>query len=228
MFAVLCLLFGSAVWAETLKTVQPEKVGLSTERLKRIDRILNADIINGRIPGAVALIARNGQIAYFKSFGMQVKATSTPMKEDSIFRIASMTKVITSVAVMMLMEEGKLSLLDPVSTYIPAFENVDVVDTVEKKEIITKDDKGNQTRQISEVVTGTVKPDRPIRIHDLLRHTSGLTYGGSENMAIKRLYTEAGIHEKQKITLESWTKKLAGIPLAYQPGTRWVYSYSNS
>ena len=212
--------------ADLTETAAPEKVGLSSERLDRIDHVLKADVENGKIPGAVALIARNGKIAYFKSFGMQVKAASIPMKKDSIFRIYSMTKIITSVAVMMLMEEGKLFLRDPVSKFIPEFENVEVVDTVDSREIITTDEKGNPVKKVIEVVTGTVKPDRSVKIQDLLRHTSGLTYGHAGKSAVKNMYVEAGIDKKHDLTLEAWAKKLAGVPLACQPGTRWEYSLS--
>ncbi len=121
-----CFVFISSALAETLPSTVPEAVGLSSERLARIGTKLEADIAEGKIPGAVVLVARKGKIAYFEAFGMQDKEAGIPLKKDSLFRIYSMTKPFASVAAMMLFEEGKLLLSDPVSTYIPAFKDVQV------------------------------------------------------------------------------------------------------
>ena len=224
--SICCLLFASIVHSASLPTAVPEEVGLSSERLNRIDTIVKTDIAKHKLPGAVVLVARNGKVAYFKSFGMQDNATATPMKKDSIFRIYSMTKVVTSVAVMMLMEEGKLSLSDTVAKFIPAFKNVRVVDNIKKIEIIEKDKSGNKAKQVIEVVASTKRPLRPITIQDLLRHTSGLTYSFSSVSAVQRMYYDSGVKQSHKLTLKAWTGKLAKMPLAFQPGERWEYSRS--
>ena len=119
IFTLFFLIISSASWAGTLPTTKPENVDLSTERLNRLSAILKADVNQGKIPGAVALIARRGKVAYFESFGMRDKAKAAPMKKDTIFRIYSMTKPIVSVAVMMLQEEGPICPRDPISQFIP-------------------------------------------------------------------------------------------------------------
>jgi len=153
IFSLFCLLIASIAWAEVLPTAVPEQVGLSSQRLNRIDTVLDADINKGMIPGAVALVARKGKIAYFKSFGMRDKAKSLPMEKDSIFRVYSMTKPIVGAAAAILLEEGKFLLYDPVHKYIPSFKDVKVGQ-------IKTDDAGK------EVVT-TVKSSNVMTIHDL-------------------------------------------------------------
>jgi CubicO group peptidase (beta-lactamase class C family) len=173
---------------------------------------VKADLEAGRIPGAVVLVARRGKIAYFESFGMRDKAAGTPMQKDTIFRIYSMTKPITSVAVLMLLEEGQISLRDPISKYIPELGDLQV--GVEG----TNSDTGK-------VTFTTVPAEREITILDLLRHTSGLTYGVSGQSAVKTQYKKAGIHSRDQ-TLAELIEKLGTLPLLYQPGTRWEYSRS--
>ena len=129
MMAALVMIFILAATASAQGLPQaknPEEVGLSSERLNRIDTVLKADIEKGQIPGAVALVARKGKIAYFKSFGLRDKEKSLPMEKDSIFRVYSMTKSITAVAASLLLEEGKLLLSDPVAKYIPSFKDIQV------------------------------------------------------------------------------------------------------
>ena len=149
---LFCLLISSTAWSE-LSTAKPEDVGLSSERLNRISATLKAHIEKGVIPGAVVLVARNGKIAYFENFGMRDLSKSLPMEKDTIFQIYSMSKPITSVAAMMLHEQGRFYLGDPVSKYIPEFKEMKV---------------GEE---------GSEPAIKQITIHDLLRHTSGLTYG---------------------------------------------------
>jgi len=191
---------------------KPEEVGLSSERLNRIDTVLKADIEKGQIPGAVALVARKGKIAYFKSFGMRNKEKSLPMEKDSIFRVYSMTKSITAVATSILLEEGKLLLWDPVAKYIPPFKDIQVGE-------VKKDETGK------EVVT-MVKPGNVMTIQDLLRHTSGLSYFFYPPKAIQDMYVQAGMHKTEEMTNAEICEKLAKLPLVANPGTKYQYGMS--
>ncbi len=163
LVTLFCLLISSTAWAE-LSTAKPEDVGLSSERLNRISTTLKAHIEKGVIPGAVALVARKGKIAYFESFGMRDLETSSPMQKDTIFQLYSMTKPITSVGLMMLHEQGRIYLGDPVSKYIPELKGLKVG--------VESTDPASGQKTFS-----TVPAQSEITIHDLLRHTSGLTYG---------------------------------------------------
>lgn len=205
------LLISSVAWAQ-LRSVKPKKVGLSQERLDRLGAVLKADIEEGKIPGAVVLVARRGKIAYFESFGMRDKVAGAPMRKDSIFRIYSMTKPIVSVAAMMLHEQGRISLGDPVSKYIPGFKELKV--GVETTDSAT-----------GETFFSTVPAKSKMNIHDLLRQTSGLTYGFFGKSAVKTMYKKAGIYKKDQ-TLAEFVQKLSKLPLQYQPGTKWEYSRS--
>ena len=122
----LILVLSAGAWAQGLPTAKPENVGLSSERLDRVAQTIRADVEKGRLPGAVVLIARKGQVAYFEAFGFRDKAAGAPMGKDAIFRIYSMTKPFTSVAVMMLVEEGRIQLTDPVSKYLPQLTKLQV------------------------------------------------------------------------------------------------------
>jgi CubicO group peptidase (beta-lactamase class C family) len=210
---VLCLSFSSIALAEVLPVVVPEEVGISSERLKRIDINLQADIEQNKYPGVVALIARHGKIAYFKSYGLQNTKTGAPMQQDSIFRIYSMTKPIVSVAFMTLVEEGKVFLSDKVSKYLPEFKDLKVgieeVDPATGKMVLKE----------------TVPVERQMTIQDLLRHTSGLTYGVFGKSPIKTLYLKAQSWISNQTSAELVTK-LSQIPLRSQPGSRWEYSRS--
>lgn len=191
---------------------KPEEVGLSSERLNRIDTVLKADIEKGQIPGAVALVARKGKIAYFKRFGMRNKEKSLPMEKDSIFHVYSMTKSITAVAASILLEEGKLLLWDPVAKYIPPFKDIQVGE-------VKKDETGK------EVVT-MVKPGNVMTIQDLLRHTSGLSYFFYPPKAIQDMYVQAGMHKTEEMTNAEICEKLAKLPLVANPGTKYQYGMS--
>ena len=208
------LLAGAATWvhAAPLPEASPEEVGMSTERLGRLDAAMQKAVDSRELPGAVVLIARDGQLVYAKSFGWQDREKNIPMSNDSIFRLYSMTKPVVSVAAMMLVEEGRLGLQEPVSKYIPEFKEM-------KVGVESKDADGKP------VIT-LVDAKRQITVQDLLRHTSGLTYGvlGAPN-AIKKMYLDAQIFS-QKWVLADFVKALARLPLEFQPGTTWEYSHS--
>jgi CubicO group peptidase (beta-lactamase class C family) len=160
----------------------------------------------------VVLIAREGKIALFEAFGFQDREKRIPMKPDSIFRIASMTKPITSVALMMLVEEGKIQIDDPLSLYLPEFKELKV--GVEK--VVPETGKSHLVLE---------PPRREPTIQDLLRHTSGFTYDLFGDSLVKRAYQAADVRSADQ-TLAEFTSRLAKLPLAYQPGTTWEYSVS--
>lgn len=193
------------------KAQSPEEVGFVATRLKRLSDRIEEGVKNNELPGAVVLIARNGKLVMFDSFGFRDKEAKVPMTNDTIFRIASMTKPIVSVAAMMLMEEGKLTLADPVSRYIPGFANTKVA--VEKK----KEDGTVEYVQEPQV--------RPMTVQDLMRHTSGLTYGAPGANQIKQSYLDMNVNDRSQTTAEM-ADKLAKLSLMYQPGTTWEYSMS--
>jgi CubicO group peptidase (beta-lactamase class C family) len=193
--------------AQSLGYADPETVGFSRERLDRIASAINADVAAGMIPGATLLIARHGKIAYFKSFGWLNAPTRTPLPNEAIFRIYSMSKPITSVAAMILVEQGKLFLSDPVEKYIPAFAHMQVA--AEKP--------GGGEVEL-------VPAARPITIQDLARHTSGLTYGFF-NTAVAKMYRDARLLDFSG-TNADFVGAIAKLPLAAQPGSSWNYSNS--
>jgi CubicO group peptidase (beta-lactamase class C family) len=175
-------------------------VGLCPERTQRLMDVLRREVASGRLPGAVAMIARRGQIGLFEAVGQQDPGTGTPMKTDSIFRIYSMTKPVVSVAVMMLVERGQLLLSDPVSRWLPEYANQQVA---------------------------TAQGLEPVRqaatVQDLLRHTAGLTYEFLGDSAVQRQYGEVKIASRERTNAE-FSQTLAALPLQFQPGTVWAYS----
>jgi CubicO group peptidase (beta-lactamase class C family) len=187
-------------------SIAPEDIGLSTAGLNRLSSVLRGEIERKRVPGAVALIARRGQIGYFESFGQRDPASGAPMAKDSIFRIYSMTKPIVSVAAMMLWEEGRFLLNDPVAKYLPDLGRCKVA-------VI----QGGEIEQ--------VPAERPITIQDLLRHTSGLTYEFRGNGPIHKMYMAARIYSRDQSNAEQ-VAALGKMPLLNQPGTKWEYSRS--
>jgi CubicO group peptidase (beta-lactamase class C family) len=193
------------------KAQSPEEVGFVASRLKRLSDRIEEGVKNNELPGAVVLIARNGKLVMFDSFGFRDKEAKVAMTNDTIFRIASMTKPIVSVATIMLMEEGKLTLADPVSRFIPAFANTKVA--VEKK----KED--GTVEYVQEPQT------RSMTVQDLLRHTSGLTYGAAGANQLKQSYLDMNVNDRNQTTAEM-ADKLAKLSLVYQPGTAWEYSMS--
>jgi CubicO group peptidase (beta-lactamase class C family) len=208
---LLCaaLLLSSIVFGQGLPDAKPESVGMSSDRLGRIKTALQREIDADRMPGAVMMIARNGKLVYSETIGFQDKTAGKPMAKDAIFRLYSMTKPLTSVAAMMLVEEGRLQLTDPVSKYLPP---------LAKMEVLVKDQEGKVSREPAK---------RPITIHDLLRHTAGLAYGEFSTIPeIKAAYREAGmlLPGVNTLTPEQFTSAIANVPLAHQPGTTWEYS----
>jgi CubicO group peptidase (beta-lactamase class C family) len=193
----------------------PEDVGLSSERLQRIANVIQKSVDEGRIAGGVALVARHGKIAYLKAVGMDDREAKKPMRTDNIFRICSMTKPITSVAVMMLYEEGRFTLNQPVSDFIPEFKNLKVLDPPYPQ------DKTSPPGAL-------VDAKRPITIRHLLTHTSGLTYHW--NPRLGKVYTEAKMGHgllQQEGTIGEAVRRLAAQPLLFQPGDAWEYSLAD-
>jgi CubicO group peptidase (beta-lactamase class C family) len=212
MSAVATCIAFSAFAQGLPKASQPEEVGLSSVRLKRVTSTLQGDIDSGKIPGAVVLVARNGKVAYLEALGFQDREKNIPMTTDAIFRIASMSKPLTSVAIMVLVEEGKIQLSDPVSVYLPEFKGLQV--GVEK----TNADSGKPELSL-------MPAQREMTIQDLLRHTSGLTYDFIGKSLVKQALLEANLRDRNQ-TLAEFVSRLSKLPLAHQPGTTWDYSFS--
>jgi len=210
LLPLLLVFVALSAWAQELPTATPEEVGLSKEGLGQIDATLQQFVDEERVAGVVALIARRGKIAYFETLGMQDVEAGTPMDKDTIFRIFSMTKPITSVAVMMLYEEGRFDLDDPVSKYIPQLGGLEV--GVEKNDPDT-----------GETTFTTVPAERDMTIRDLLRHTAGLTYGLFARSKVDQMYLQAGVLGRSD-TIGDMVEKLAKLPLKHQPGSIWEYS----
>ena len=202
----------SAQAQEILPTAaKPEDVGLSSERLARLAKVTQGHVDTGLLPGAVILIARRGKIAYYEAFGFRDRDKGLPMTRDAIFRIYSMTKPITTTAAMLLQEEGRLQVHDPVSRTLPELAHMKV-----GTERI--DAAGRKTFEILPV-------QREITLQDLMRHTSGFTYGTRGNSPVNTAYIDARIGSRDD-TNADLVAKLAKIPLKYQPGTRWEYGVS--
>jgi CubicO group peptidase (beta-lactamase class C family) len=198
--------------APLLSPGDPAELGFSPERLARIDTALNAEVAKKSYDGAVLLIARKGRIAYFKSFGKRDPQKDLPMVDDAIFRVHSMTKSVTAVAVMQLMEEGKLILSDPVFKYLPAFRDVQVAD-------IQKDAAGKETM--------TLRPPKShMLVLDLLRHTAGLSYWFMAPKSVQAEYLKAGMRDLRGLTTMEVMDKIASLPLVCDPGTQYNYSVS--
>lgn len=196
--------------APVLKEATPESAGMSSERLNRIDRMLQSAVDSGWTAGAVGFIARDGKIVYNKAFGVSDLETKTPLRTDNIFRIASQTKAITSIAVMMLFEEGKFLLDDPVSKYIPEFKNPQVLDKFNEKD----------------TTFTTVPARREITIRDLLTHTSGIDYAGIGSPNMRAIYAKYGIpggFGTDKMVIGEKMKALGKLPVAHTPGEKYTY-----
>jgi CubicO group peptidase (beta-lactamase class C family) len=209
LLTALLLLATNTAWAQFTESDPLDSTGFVQERLGKIDAVINAEIASGKIPGAVALVARNGKIAYFKSFGFADIDAQTPMQKDSIFRLASMTKAITSVAAMILYERGLFQLNDPVSKYIPEFADMQVVSEM--------DANGD--------VSATVPAAAQIKIIDLFTHSSGISYPFASNN-VQKSYVDAGVIDgmtSRDITLADQMKLLATQPLLFEPGSGYVY-----
>ncbi|MDH7493068.1 MAG: serine hydrolase domain-containing protein [Candidatus Saccharicenans sp.] len=210
--AWLVLAFCLPAWPGNLPVVRPGEVGLSAGRLERLGQVMQSYCDQKGAPGMVVLIARDGKVAYQRSFGKFRLDKPDPMPLNAIFRIASQSKAVTSVAVMMLMEEGKLLLDDPISKYLPEFKETDVAVKPEGKEA-----KGYSV----------VPAKRQITIRDLLTHTAGISYGDGP---AREEYLKAGIHgwflTDKDMTIGELVKKLTKLPFEAQPGERFVYGYN--
>jgi len=206
----LCLSASGAVAAEVaLPRAKPEEVGLSSERLARIGETLKADIEAGRIPGAVIAIARHGKLVALDAYGWRDKAAGVAMTTDTIFNIASMTKPMTTVGALMLYERGKLLIDDPLAKYFPKFATMRVA---------ARDAAGEPTAE-------TVPANRPVTIQDLMRHTSGLIYGGRGNTLVHKMYPASSTEAAREYDGAAFMDKLAALPLLYQPATVWDYGF---
>ncbi len=189
--------------ASSLSFAEPKTLGFLPDRVARLQSVLQDEINRERLPGAVVMIARHGKIALLQSLGWQDPATRTPMQTDSVFRIYSMTKPITSVAIMMLYEQGRLLLTDPVGKFIPAFAKQQVLPAAE----------GSALR----------RANRPSTVHDLLRHTSGLSYEFLGVGPVQREYAQARMGTRDRSNAE-FMPALGALPLINDPGTVWECS----
>ena len=211
LLAVILLLL-VPIGARALETAKPEDVGLSTDRLARIGQALTRQIEERSFPGAVALVARKGRIAYFETVGQLSPKTSAPMTKDAIFRLYSMTKPFTSAALMQLVEEGRIRLTDPVGVYLPQLAKLQVA--------------APSTDPSGKITYTLVATERPVTLYDLMRHTSGIVYAGfTRTEYIKDLYTKGNVGW-DGVTPAEQLDALAKVPLARQPGTMWEYGLS--
>ncbi len=198
--------------SSTLEEGDAKEVGMSPERLAKIDVMLSEEVNDGNIPGVVALIARKGKIVLYKAYGIGNGETKQPLEKEAIFRIASQTKAITATAVMMLWEEGKFQLDDKISKYIPEFGEAQILESFNE----------------ADSTYTTKAAENQITIRDLLTHTSGIGYGVIDgDDRFKKMYAKAGITDlftTEKITIAESVKKLATLPLHHEPGEAFTYS----
>lgn len=194
-----------------MNTIAPEEVGVSSARLNRIGKAMQSYVDERKLAGLITMIARRGQVLHFECFGMMDIEAGKSMQSDTIFRIHSMTKPITSVAVMMLYEQGDFQLKDPVSRFIPGFKDLRV--------FVKATESGLELAE----------PEREVTMQDLLTHTSGLVYGDPEGSPVEAAVWQAD-REAEKVapdeTLEEWIQRLVRLPLAHQPGSKWHYGLS--
>jgi CubicO group peptidase (beta-lactamase class C family) len=219
------VLFAPAVRADmstALPQAAAEQVGMSKQKLDRIRPALQREIDEGKLAGTVVMVARKGKLVYADAVGFQDKAESKPMALDSVFRIYSMTKPLVSVAAMMLVEDGKIQLTDPISKFLPAFKNQQVS--------VARADP-----EFARITYTTVPADREATVQDLLRHTAGLAYGEiTVNAPVKAAYGAAGVHlpnvrdyDSRDMTSAEQADRVGRAPLAHQPGRVWEYSLAS-
>jgi CubicO group peptidase (beta-lactamase class C family) len=207
LFVTCALVLAAAAMAQDIPSAKPESLGLSAERLDRIGTAVQHSIDDKQIAGAVTMVVRHGHVAWFKAQGMMDREAGKAMRPDAMFRICSMTKPITSVAVMMLYEEGRFQLDDPVSKYLPEFKN---------PKVLVKPATGQPY---------SIPATKEITIRDLLRHTSGLTYNWNEDLG--KMYNDANVASgllQYDGTIGDSVKKIAALPLLFNPGEKWEYS----
>ena len=200
---IIFSLTGTAI-GKDLKISSPQREGMSAQRLTRIDRHMRTQVEEGVMVGGLGMIARNGKIVYNQVWGMSDREAGKPMTDDAIFRIYSMTKPVTGVALMMLYEEGKFFLNDPIAKYIPELANL----------LLAVEGQPGET----------IKPKRQPTVLDLMTHTAGFSYGIFGNSDVDKLYREANLLDQK--SLQDFVKALGKIPLQYEPGSRWHYSVS--
>ncbi|MGY3616347.1 serine hydrolase domain-containing protein [Bradyrhizobium sp. USDA 10063] len=189
----------------------PAGAHFNQDKLAKIGTFFNNEVATGKIPGAIVLIQQHGKPVYHQSFGVQDVASKAPITDKTIFRLFSMTKAITAVVSMQLLQEGKFKLDDPVAKYIPSFANVKV--GVEKK-----NEDGSKTLEL-------VPPDRPMTVLDLMRHTSGITYGFYGDSLVRKAYASANLYAGD-FDLAEFAERIARLPLHNQPGALWQYGHS--
>jgi CubicO group peptidase (beta-lactamase class C family) len=217
--AALCI--ATVVCAQGLPGASPESVGMSGKRLANITDMLRQEIDQNRLPGVVVMVARRGKLVYSAALGFQDGTSGKPMPKDAIFRIYSMTKPLVSVAAMMLVEDGRMQLTDPVSKFLPAMKSLQVS--------VARTD-----AEFARTTFTSVAADREMTVQDLLRHTAGLAYGEiTQNAPVKDALLKAGIF-KTEIEFDArdlppaeQVERLAKVPLAHQPGTVWEYSHAS-
>jgi CubicO group peptidase (beta-lactamase class C family) len=207
--SALTLLFTVALLGQNLPTAKPEDIGFSSKRLEQIDEVFSGFVKDNKLAGSTILIARKGKVGYFKSFGFRDVATKSTMKNDAIFRIASQSKAIVSVGAMILQEEGKLLIQEPVSKYLPEFKETKVAQP--------KEGGGYEV----------VKAKRQITVRDLLTHTSGFSYGyGLASQEWNKAGIQGWYFADRDEPIGETIKRIAALPADAQPGTEWVYGYS--
>ncbi len=217
---VLLTVLASVAIAQGLPTAKPEAVGMSSSKLQALKVALQSEVDQGKFPGAVVMIARNGKLVFSEAVGQLDKVAGKPLSKDAIFRIYSMTKPLASVGAMMLVEDGKIQLTDPIAKYLPEFTKMGV-------SVAQTDASGSATYVI-------VPATKPITVQDLLRHTSGLAYGElTRNPVIKQAYIDAGVYQvggtdydHRRVTPAQEVTGIAKAPLSTQPGSTWEYSMS--
>ena len=209
--ALAAFLAFTAHAADPLPRATPESVGVSSKRLERLDAAIRADVEKGRIPGAVLAIARDGKLVYLKAFGFLDKARAIPMRTDAIFAVASMTKPIVAAGALILQEENRMHLNEPVALYVPELDALQVI---------------AEGPESSKAPFKTVAPRRKPTVHDLLRHTAGMTYGNRGNTELYKAWPGSGIRAAEEMTGPQFLEKIASLPLHYHPGTTWNYSLS--
>lgn len=210
--ALFVLAAASSSWADPVlpTAAAPEDVGLSSSQLARIEAVTQKYVDSGLVPGAVMLVARRGKIAWSKTMGFRDRAAKDPMQPDSIFRIYSMTKPIVSIAAMMLVEEGKMQISDPVSKYLPEIGRMKV---------------GIETSESGKPVLQMTEPAREMTVQDLMRHTSGLIYGSRGKSLVNAAYIDAKIGSRD-VSLAEFVTRVSQLPLRFSPGERWEYGIS--
>ena len=208
MWLVLALVT-APVWAQTLPTAEPEAVGMSSARLERLTTTLDGYVEADRVAGGVAIIARRGKVAYLQPFGMRDRESGAPMADDSIFRIASQTKALTSVCIMILQERGQLLISDPIDKYLPEFEN---------RTVAVDDGRGGYD---------VVSARRMITIRDLLTHTSGISYGNGPAVDQWRAADAIGWYfGTREEPIRETVRRMGPLPAVSHPGESWVYGYN--